>query len=158
MPLSPDYKLTTLCLVRDDDKLLLAMKKRGFGAGKWNGYGGKVKPPETIEQAALREITEEGGIVAQDLRPCGLLHFDFDGDPVKIDCHVFIATKWTGDPVETEEMAPRWFHINEIPFAEMWTDDIHWFPLFLAGKNFEAWFTFSADQKTILKKRIEERV
>jgi 8-oxo-dGTP pyrophosphatase MutT (NUDIX family) len=27
--------------------ILLAMKKRGFGEGKWNGAGGKVEPGET---------------------------------------------------------------------------------------------------------------
>lgn len=32
--------------------VLLGMKKRGFGAGKWNGFGGKVQPGETIEEAA----------------------------------------------------------------------------------------------------------
>lgn len=34
--------------------VLLGMKKRGFGAGKWNGFGGKVQPGETIEEAARR--------------------------------------------------------------------------------------------------------
>lgn len=32
-------KVTIVFLVRDD-KILLAMKKRGFGEGKWNGVGG----------------------------------------------------------------------------------------------------------------------
>lgn len=157
MSISPDLKLTTLCLIRDGSRVLLGMKKRGFGAGRWNGFGGKVKVPETIEAATLRELTEESGIIAQDLRPCGLLHFDFENDQTKIDCHVFTVTTWTGEPAETEEMAPRWFSIDQIPFAEMWPDDIHWFPLFLTGKNFEASFTFKADQKTILKQEINER-
>jgi 8-oxo-dGTP diphosphatase/8-oxo-dGTP diphosphatase/2-hydroxy-dATP diphosphatase len=33
---------TTLLLGLKDNKLLLAMKKRGFGAGKYNGVGGKL--------------------------------------------------------------------------------------------------------------------
>jgi hypothetical protein len=41
----------TLCLIIDKDKkrILLAMKKRGFGVGKYNGFGGKVKEDETKE-------------------------------------------------------------------------------------------------------------
>ncbi len=39
---------------RDRDRVLLGMKKRGFGAGKWNGFGGKVDPGETIVEAAAR--------------------------------------------------------------------------------------------------------
>lgn len=42
--------------------VLLGLKKRGFGTGKWNGFGGKVEPGETIRQAAIREMKEEAGI------------------------------------------------------------------------------------------------
>lgn len=50
--LSP--KLLTLVLVVRPGRVLLGMKKRGFGAGKWNGFGGKVQPGETIEDGARR--------------------------------------------------------------------------------------------------------
>ncbi|XP_044836569.1 7,8-dihydro-8-oxoguanine triphosphatase isoform X3 [Mauremys mutica] len=45
-------KLFTLVLVVQPQQVLLGMKKRGFGAGRWNGFGGKVQVDETIEQAA----------------------------------------------------------------------------------------------------------
>ena len=47
-------KLFTLVIVLDGDKTLLGWKKRGFGVGKWNGFGGKVEPGETIINAAKR--------------------------------------------------------------------------------------------------------
>ncbi|KAJ1429629.1 hypothetical protein B484DRAFT_396306, partial [Ochromonadaceae sp. CCMP2298] len=31
-------------------EVLLGMKKRGFGAGKWNGFGGKMDPGESMDQ------------------------------------------------------------------------------------------------------------
>ena len=34
---------TTLCLLKKDDSILLALKKRGFGEGNYNGVGGKIK-------------------------------------------------------------------------------------------------------------------
>lgn len=40
-------RLATLCYLLKDDQVLLAMKKRGFGEGKWNGPGGKVEKGET---------------------------------------------------------------------------------------------------------------
>jgi len=40
-------------------RLLLGMKKRGFGAGKWNGFGGKIEVGETPRAAAIREMKEE---------------------------------------------------------------------------------------------------
>ena len=47
-------KLYTLAFVLDAGKILLGMKKRGFGVGRWNGFGGKVDPGESIEGAAKR--------------------------------------------------------------------------------------------------------
>ena len=36
-------KLLTLVFLREGRRVLLGMKKRGFGVGKWNGFGGKVR-------------------------------------------------------------------------------------------------------------------
>jgi hypothetical protein len=40
-------KPLTLCMVHQDNKLLLGMKKRGFGEGRWNGFGGKLGDEKT---------------------------------------------------------------------------------------------------------------
>lgn len=48
--------------------VLLGLKKRGFGTGKWNGFGGKVEANENIRQAAVREMKEEAGIESVDRR------------------------------------------------------------------------------------------
>ena len=56
-------KILTLCLVYQPPKILLGMKKRGFGVGRWNGFGGKVKDGETVKQTVKREMEEEVGIV-----------------------------------------------------------------------------------------------
>ena len=48
-------KISTLCFLVKDNQILLAMKKRGFGEGKWNGVGGKVNPGETIERNNQRQ-------------------------------------------------------------------------------------------------------
>ena len=52
------YSRTTLCFLINNSQVLLAMKKRGFGVGKWNGTGGKVIGDESVEQAAKRETKE----------------------------------------------------------------------------------------------------
>ena len=152
-----NHKVTTLCLLRDADRILLAMKKRGFGAGKWNGYGGKVGPNESVVAAAAREAGEEGNILVRNLRKCGILDFSFENSDLTIECFVFWTDTWDGEPVETEEMAPHWFPIDEVPFSEMWAGDRLWMPLFFAGKTFEATFHFSEDQKRVLSHKIVER-
>ncbi len=48
------YTLAFLLDPEDSSKMLLGMKKRGLGEGKWNGFGGKVEKGEKIPQAAIR--------------------------------------------------------------------------------------------------------
>ena len=54
---------TTLCLLRKNNKILLAVKKRGFGEGKYNGVGGKIEKGETPDQAMVRETSEEISVI-----------------------------------------------------------------------------------------------
>lgn len=129
-------------MVRKDGKLLLGMKKRGFGAGRWNGFGGKLNPGESITDAALREIKEEVGITALDLEERGVIQFEFENDPKVLEVHIFSVTKYTGEPAESEEMRPQWFDFDKIPYEQMWSDDIYWIPLLLQGKKFKGVFHF----------------
>lgn len=55
-------KLFTLMLISNNEQILLGMKKRGFGMGKYNGFGGKVEAAESIIDAAIRETKEECGV------------------------------------------------------------------------------------------------
>lgn len=135
-------KLFTLCLITENGKVLLGMKKRGFGAGHWNGFGGKLQEGETIEQAAHREVQEEVGVTMLDMKEVGVLDFGFQNDPKVMEVHIFRTTEFTGEPVETEEMRPEWFDTDKIPYDEMWSDDKYWLPLLLQGKKFKGRFLF----------------
>lgn len=148
-------KILTLCIIHQHPKILLGMKKRGFGAGRWNGFGGKVEEGETIYDAVLREIKEEAGIVAIGIERKGIINFEFQGNPEILEVHIFKGCEIEGEIQESEEMKPQWFHINEIPFNEMWPDDKHWFPLFLEGKKFRGKFLFG-DNDNILEMNLGE--
>jgi 8-oxo-dGTP diphosphatase/2-hydroxy-dATP diphosphatase len=150
-------KITTLCVVHQNSKILLGMKKRGFGVGRWNGFGGKLYNGETIEDAAKREMMEEAGIELVDLNKVGIIDFEFKGNPEILQVHIFKSNNFLGEPMESEEMKPQWFDISEIPFKEMWPDDIYWMPLFLAGKKFKGKFLFGKEKDNdILEKELIE--
>jgi len=148
-------KLLTLCIIHQHPKVLLGMKKRGFGAGRWNGFGGKVTSGETIEDAAKREMFEEAGIKLKNLNKVGILDFEFKGNPEILQVHIFKSDNFDGIPKESEEMKPQWFYMDEIPFKEMWPDDIHWIPLFLKGKKFKGKFLFGEADAVLEKELIE---
>ena len=45
--------LTTLLYLVENDNVLLALKKRGFGNGRYNGVGGKVENGETDRKSVV---------------------------------------------------------------------------------------------------------
>lgn len=135
-------KQLTLSIVYKDNKVLLGFKKRGFGVGRWNGFGGKVEEGETIEEAAKRELQEESGIIADRIKKMGVLDFEFESDPKILEVHIFLVTSFTEEPVETEEMRPEWFAVDKIPLDSMWSDDVYWLPYILEAKKFRGRFLF----------------
>lgn len=148
-------KLLTLCIIHQHPKILLGMKKRGFGAGRWNGFGGKVVATETIENAAKRELQEEAGIEVKNINKVGIIDFEFKNNPEILQVHIFKSDDFLGELTESDEMKPRWFNINEIPFKEMWPGDIYWMPLLLSGKKFKGKFLFGESDIIIEKELIE---
>lgn len=142
-------KQATLLFLIKEDQILLAMKKRGFGAGHWNGVGGKPSPGENIEDTAVRECQEEINVTPLEFKQVATLEFYFPED--KKDWNqeviVYICTKWQGTPVETEEMRPQWYTVAEIPYDQMWPDDKIWLPEVLAGKKVNASFHFDKTEQ-----------
>lgn len=142
-------KILTLGLVVRDNEVLLGMKKRGFGAGRWNGFGGKIKEgEETIEQGMSRELLEESSVKALNMQKVGILDFSFENDPKILEVHVFKINEFKGEPIESEEMKPQWFSLDQIPFEQMWSDDIYWFPFLLSHKFFKGEFLFDRPSDT----------
>ena len=172
-PLSTKH--LTLLLLHDaaNARVLLGLKLRGFGAGKWNGFGGKIEPGETVLAAALREMAEECSLHVFSARYAAHVTFDFVGAAERMSVHVLTASRWraaeaagadaaadaaadlSAEPVESDEMRPRWFPTDAIPFGEMWLDDRHWLPPVLAGKCVSARFLFRGHDE-IVEQALEE--
>uniref|UniRef100_A0A2K5PPC8 Nudix hydrolase domain-containing protein n=1 Tax=Cebus imitator TaxID=2715852 RepID=A0A2K5PPC8_CEBIM len=136
-------RLYTLVLVLQPQRVLLGMKNRGFGASRWNGFGGKV------------ELQEESGLTVDALHKVGQIVFEFVGEPELMDVHVFCTDSVQGTPVESDEMRPHWFQLDQIPFKDMWPDDSYWSPLLLQKKKFHGYFKFQG-QDTILDYTLRE--
>ncbi len=137
-------KVCTLLFLRRENEILLAMKKRGFGSGRYNGVGGKIEIGETIEQALMRECEEEIGVAPRHYWK--VAEHDFtqqeNDAPWRMSVHVFSCDEWEGTPIETDEMAPEWFTLDNIPYKNMWQDDKYWLPQVLAGDKIYGQFTF----------------
>jgi 8-oxo-dGTP diphosphatase len=144
----------TLLFVWKDDAMLMIRKKRGLGAGKINGPGGKLDPGETPRQAAVREVMEEVGVEPIDPVARGRLRFQFV-DGLRLEVHVFTAPDCVGTLRETDEAVPMWMPIDAIPYDEMWADDRIWLPRVLAGEWVELRAVFDGD--AMLEHHLETR-
>ncbi|TYJ53083.1 hypothetical protein B9479_006315 [Cryptococcus floricola] len=140
---------------RTHSRFLLGHKKRGMGCGLYNGYGGKPEASETMLDCAIRELQacrvsnnhirsniisrqEESGLVTNknDIRLKGLL---LTSRPTSSDnavksllrIHIYECTSWSGDPIETEEMAPEWFTPDNLPLERMWPEARKYVPVVL---------------------------
>ena len=131
--------------VLTDGQILLIEKKRGHGSGKINGPGGKIDPGESPLECAVRETQEELLISVRNPRKVAELWFQMSDYP-SILCHVFVATKFEGQPTETEEAVPLWVPLEKIPYDRMWEDDRHWLPQVLAGESLLGKFVFDGEK------------
>lgn len=144
-----DYRLAgwrpdqvgTLMFLENEGRVLLIRKRRGHGAGRINGPGGKPEPGETPLQCVLRETEEEVGVRPSGTRLCGIFRF-VDQEHDDWLGFVFAASGYTGTPRSTAEAIPAWYPVDDLPFDEMWEDDRYWLPAVLAGERVEGEFLF----------------
>ncbi len=107
----------TLIFLFNQDRVLLlkgAETKRNF-PGLWNGPGGHVEHGETILAGARRELWEETGYQADDLRLCGIVLDQTDPD-LGIEVHIFRGDidLLPAEPAASAEGEPRWFLQHEL--------------------------------------------
>ena len=141
--------VATVVYIVTDESILLGLKKRGFGIGYWNGFGGKLQENETLESCAVREVSEEVGLTVAYLVRLGTFEFFFPHINTTYEVHVFRTNTFSGQIQETDEMKPQWFLFDAIPFGEMWKSDSDWFPYLLKGKKFNGRYTFDEQNNVV---------
>jgi 8-oxo-dGTP diphosphatase len=148
---------TCLCLIRRHTdagaEVLLGLKKTGFGAGKWVGIGGHIEDGEKPDAAAVREVMEEASLAvpADSLQHMASIEFRFPARPSwDQTAEVYVTWSFEGEPAESDEVSPRWFAEDDVPFAVMWDDAKYWMPAVLAGQHVDVLITFAGDCATVL--------
>lgn len=104
---------------RDDPPLVLLGKRearRAFYPGVWDVLGGHLEPGETAEQALIRELQEEAGVIPTEWRPLGEFREALPGGDGSVVLHLYAVTSWTGVP---RNLSPRehseisWFAVED---------------------------------------------
>ena len=125
--ITPEVKATVVLLVNKEGAICLARKKQAihhnggeisYSLGLYNGYGGKKEVSDvTISDTAIRELFDESGVSSQkeDLEKVLRVYFYISKEGALIpfmDVTFFLASLWSGEPKEGEEMgAPLFFNL-----------------------------------------------
>ncbi|WP_181033504.1 8-oxo-dGTP diphosphatase [Arthrobacter sp. SX1312] len=165
-----DYRRVVLCfLFRDGDgdrvgdgdqggdgrggrQVLLGLKRTGFGTGRVVALGGKIDGRETAREAAVREVAEESGIdlVPADVHAAGEITWHFPAEPAwNMAASLFTAEAGDAAAEACEEIEPRWYGVDAIPWQDMWQDAPHWIPALLAGRPVRARFVMATDNESV---------
>ncbi|MFB7916033.1 NUDIX domain-containing protein [Streptomyces sp. NPDC056061] len=100
----PNAALGVGVIVHGADGVLLGRHRRGT----WELAGGSVEPGESFAEAAVRELHEEAGLLADPggVRVLGTL-LDRVGEVVRLTVPVLVTT-WSGTPQQREEAIGSW--------------------------------------------------
>ncbi|MGW0469276.1 bifunctional class I SAM-dependent methyltransferase/NUDIX hydrolase [Streptomyces sp. NPDC003027] len=103
-PPPPNAAVGVGVIVQGPDGLLLGKHRRGT----WELPGGSVEPGETFAEAAVRELAEEAGLVAEPggVQVLGTL-LDRVGGVVRVTVPVLV-TRWSGVPRQREDAIGDW--------------------------------------------------
>jgi len=148
------FRKTSLSLIfNNKNQLLLCMKKRWLWEWKFNWPWGKPRDWEDIRDTAVRETFEETGLdISWNLKQVWVLYFDYKDKPEwNTKTHLFLSKNVTQIPVETEEMKPYFFDIDDIPYDKMWDDDSVWMPRILVWER-DIEYNFYFDKNSKLEK------
>jgi len=117
-------------LIDPDGRVLIAQRPAGKQmGGLWEFPGGKMEPGETPEQALIRELAEELGIVVQE--PC-LAPFSFAShsyDTFHLLMPLFVCRRWEGVPQTKEHAALKWVRPQELKDYPMPPADVPLVPM-----------------------------
>lgn len=153
---------------KEENKVIFGERKKldRPGKGKRVGIGGGIEADETALQAVFREVIEEvgtsekGDIVFQlnSAEQVGTVYFLFphkkNSPGYNQRCYVFVSSDYSGTPIETKDIKPEWYPIDQLPVEFMWPDNLLWVPQVLAGQNVNGTFVYDENNK-IADYRIE---
>lgn len=115
---------TLIYVERSDSYLMLhrVSKSNDPNRDKWIGVGGKLESGETPQVCAMREMTEETGLIPLKLEYRGIVYFHSDRWPDE-EMHLFTCPLYEGTLSACDEGTLEWVPKSEVPSLPIWEGD-----------------------------------
>ena len=143
-------KLATLCYIKKYGKTLMlhrTKKENDMHEGKWVGVGGKIEKGESPEECAVREVFEETGLKAEELKLRGLLTFpDFNSSEDWYG-YLYVVEKFSGELIESPEGDLKWVEDSKLFDLDMWEGDELFMRWMLEDRMFSAKFIYDENER-----------
>ena len=143
-------KLATLCYIKKDGKTLMlhrTKKKNDIHEGKWVGVGGKIEKGESPEECAVREVFEETGLKAEELKLRGLLTFPDFNNSEDWYGYLYVVEKFSGEIIESPEGDLKWVEDSKLFELDMWEGDELFMRWMMEDRMFYAKFVYDENEK-----------
>lgn len=116
---SPRPVVATIAAIIRDDSVLLVRRANPPDAGRWGFPGGKIEFGESIQDAAVRELTEETGVEGRArgvFTAVDALDYERAGALRQHFVLVAVLCEWvSGEPVAGDDaLEARWFPLTEV--------------------------------------------
>ncbi|GLV63726.1 7,8-dihydro-8-oxoguanine triphosphatase [Bacillus mycoides] len=135
---SIEHRIYTMCMIQRNNEILLIQRPDHLGFPGYIAPGGKVDFPESIVQAAIREVKEETGLLVSNLIFKGLDEYVNPKEQVRYMVFNYWTDSFEGSllphPPEGELV---WVPIDsalQLPMQEWFKER---FPLFFEKSTFE---------------------
>lgn len=113
-----EIELTNMCLVYNEDSILVQEK----AGTKYNGGlvfpGGHVEEGESLRDSMIREIKEETGLTISNPQPCGYKDW-IQSDGIRYIVLLYKTDKYSGELKSSEEGRVFWLNKKDIPEANL---------------------------------------
>ena len=112
-------RLGAIAVVRKGDQVLLAQRSKGGYIGRWGFPGGHVERGETVVEAAMRELREETGVIAEPKGVLTVLDEIGPNEAGEVQWHyvlIAVLADWrSGEAVAADDAAGvRWVTLADI--------------------------------------------
>ncbi|AGE20771.1 MULTISPECIES: 8-oxo-dGTP diphosphatase [Geobacillus] len=143
---SVEHRIYTMCMIQNEDKVLLIKRPNHFGFPGYLAPGGKVEFPESIVEGAIREVKEETGLTVSNLIYKGLDEYVNPKENVRYMVFNYWTNTFEGELLENPpEGELLWVPIDEalnLPMQDWFKER---FNMFFEPGTFEIQRVWDAD-------------